>query len=483
MAQKITIVGLGPWQRGWLTDRSIGALRTAPVLLRTAKHPAARELAELGIPFRALDELYEQAEDFEELCALTARAVTEEARANGSVCYAVPGQGVSGDRTVQRLMELHKEQFDFAVVPSAEESAPFLALCALKGNAPQMITQMPASTLEGWRPRKDAALLVTQLDSRLTAGDVKLALSASFGDEARVLLGNDDGVEETTLAELDHREGFDHRSMALVLPPPPGSARYGLYDLVDILAKLRSPDGCPWDREQTHETLRQYLLEESYELIDAVENGDVAGMCEELGDVLLQVVFHAQIAAERGDFDITDVADGECRKMIRRHPHIFGDVRADTADDVVRNWEAIKKKEKGQNSQAGAMQAVPAAMPALMRAAKVQDKARKGSFDWPDLPSAFAKLEEEVAELKAELTAGADPTRVQDELGDVFFAAVEVSRFLDLHPELTLQASTAKFMRRFAWVEQAAAGQGTQLAEMSLNQKVDLWRQAKEKGL
>ncbi len=484
MTPKITIVGLGPWESGWLTGRTLAALAQGPVILRTDKHPAAQELMAQGIAFDTLDEVYDQAEDFDELNVLAARAVADAARQHGAVCYAVPGQGIAGDGTVERLLNDFKADFAFDMIPNADETAPFLARCAtLHGVTATATATAPAAWLGSCRPNPKLALVVTQIDSRLTAGEVKLALSAAYGDDAPVLVGLGDDVHATTLGELDHFEGFDHRSMALLPPQAAGAARYGLYDLVDVLDTLRAPGGCPWDREQTHESLKQYLLEESYEVFEAIDRGDMGELCEELGDVLLQVVFHARLAAERGDFDIDDVADGECRKMIHRHPHIFGNVQADTADDVVKNWDAIKKKEKGQNSQAGAMQAVPAAMPAMMRAAKVQDKAKKVGFDWADVWGAYEKLEEEVRELRAEIAAGSPQERIQEEFGDVLFAAINVARFVDVHPEFALKGTVDKFVRRFEFVEREAAAQGKSLKDMTLEQMDVFWNQAKAQGL
>ena len=251
--------------------------------------------------------------------------------------------------------------------------------------------------------------------------------------------------------------------------------------LIDIMKLLRSGDGCPWDREQTHESLKKYLIEETYEYLEVVDLEDKARMCEELGDVLLQIVFHARIAEENGDFNIEDVINGVCDKMIHRHPHVFGDVTAETSSQVLKNWEEIKKKEKGVTSQTSVLQGVPRNLPALMRSYKVQQKAAQVGFDWTNPGDVFAKLREEIDELEAEYNKQ-NKSGIDEEFGDVLFSAVNLSRFLKVHPELSLTQSTDKFIGRFEYIEKRAAEQGRTLNEMSLEEMEALWVEAKEKA-
>lgn len=251
--------------------------------------------------------------------------------------------------------------------------------------------------------------------------------------------------------------------------------------LIDIMKLLRSGDGCPWDREQTHESLKKYLIEETYEYLEVVDLEDKARMCEELGDVLLQIVFHARIAEENGDFNIEDVINGVCDKMIHRHPHVFGDVTAETSSQVLKNWEEIKKKEKGVTNQTSVLQGVPRNLPALMRSYKVQQKAAQVGFDWTNPGDVFAKLREEIDELEAEYNKQ-NKSGIDEEFGDVLFSAVNLSRFLKVHPELSLTQSTDKFIGRFEYIEKRAAEQGRTLNEMSLEEMEALWVEAKEKA-
>ena len=253
--------------------------------------------------------------------------------------------------------------------------------------------------------------------------------------------------------------------------------RYDLNDLVDIVRILRAPGGCPWDAEQTHESIRRNFLEEAYEVAEAIDQASPEHLQEELGDVLLQVVFHAGIEQDAGRFDLNDVADGVCKKLIFRHPHVFSNTAVSGTEDVLVNWEALKRQEKGQATYTDTLEAVARSLPALWRAEKVQKKARKAGFDWPDVSGALDKLEEESAELRQAVAHG---TNVEEELGDLLFAAVNVSRFLSVDPETALSQACDKFIRRFRLVEQQAALQDQDMAQLSLSELDKLWEQAKK---
>ena len=252
---------------------------------------------------------------------------------------------------------------------------------------------------------------------------------------------------------------------------------YGLKDLENIVSILRSPGGCPWDAEQDHKSLRRALLEESCEVIEAIDEESPAHLQEELGDVLLQVVFHTSIEEDAGRFDLDAVADGICKKLIYRHPHVFGDVSVSSTGEILSNWEELKQKEKGQATQADAVDAVARSLPALWRAEKIKKKAAKAGFDWRDVSGALDKLSEELDELRrAALEGDGDPA---EELGDVLFAAVCVGRFLDADPEDALHAACGKFAARFRKTEELAAGRGLSLDKLSDAQQIALWREAK----
>ncbi|MDR1629998.1 MAG: nucleoside triphosphate pyrophosphohydrolase [Oscillospiraceae bacterium] len=254
--------------------------------------------------------------------------------------------------------------------------------------------------------------------------------------------------------------------------------KYQIEDLLHIMSILRSPGGCPWDREQDHQSIKKNFIEETYEVVEAINKDDPALLCEELGDVLLQIVFHARMEEESGRFSFSEVADGICKKLIERHPHVFGDVAVSGSDEVLDNWDAIKRKSKRQKSAAEAMDAVPRELPALMRSTKIQKKAEKVGFDWPDVNGALAKLREETDELTAAIDAG-EKAKIQDELGDVLFSAVNVSRFADVDAEEALTQSTDKFFARFSLVENMAKESGIDMKHAGIDELDRLWDKAK----
>ena len=254
---------------------------------------------------------------------------------------------------------------------------------------------------------------------------------------------------------------------------------YDINDLIRIVKILRAPGGCQWDGEQTHQSIRRNFLEEAYEVAEAIDQESTEHLQEELGDVLLQVVFHASIEEDAGRFDMNDVADGISKKLIYRHPHVFGSVNVSSTDEILSNWEELKKAEKGQASQADAVDAVARSLPALWRAEKVQKKAAKVGFDWDDVAPAMDKLSEEVYELKDAMEGRGDPF---EELGDLLFAAVNVARFLHVDPEDALQAASDKFAARFRRVEETVTAQGKRMEDMTLAQLDDIWNSIKHQA-
>lgn len=256
-------------------------------------------------------------------------------------------------------------------------------------------------------------------------------------------------------------------------------AKYTFDEFLEIMKKLRAPDGCPWDKEQTHASIRNNFLEETYEIVDAIDRDDAADMCEELGDVLMQVVFHAIMAEEEKHFDFSDVVDGVSKKLVYRHPHVFGDTVAETSEKVLDNWEKLKRVEKSQETYADTLKSVPAAFPALMRAQKVQKRASKAGYDFCSVPEAFSKISEETAELKDELSKG-DKLKLTDELGDLLFSIVNVGRLLGIDCEEALGRSTVKFTERFEKAENKIIADGYDIKELSADKLDDYWKKAKQ---
>ena len=254
--------------------------------------------------------------------------------------------------------------------------------------------------------------------------------------------------------------------------------KYTMDDFIDIMKKLRAPDGCPWDKEQTHASIRNNFLEETYEVVDAIDRNDSVDMCEELGDVLMQVVFHAVMAEEEEKFNFSDVVDGVCKKLVYRHPHVFGDVVAETSEKVLDNWDKLKRVEKSQETYTDTLKSVPAAFPALLRAQKVQKRASKAGYDFTDVSEAFSKIGEETCELENELSKG-DKTALTDEIGDLLFSIVNVGRILGIDCEEALSRSTVKFTDRFEKAENYIIADGYDIKELSADKLDEYWNKAK----
>ena len=253
--------------------------------------------------------------------------------------------------------------------------------------------------------------------------------------------------------------------------------KYNVNDLVRIMEILRAPDGCMWDQAQDHHSIRQNFIEETYEACEAIDDNDTDHLKEELGDVLLQVVFHTQMEKEKGVFDLNDVADGVCKKLIFRHPHIFGDVKVGSTDEILSNWDDLKRKEKKQETDTATLESVSKSLPSLIRAQKLQKKAAKVGFDWPDVSGALDKVEEELAEVRAAIGGNGD---IEEEIGDLIFAVTNVSRFVKVDSERAAEKTCNKFVRRFADMEKQAAAEGKNLSNLTLSELDALWDKAKE---
>lgn len=254
--------------------------------------------------------------------------------------------------------------------------------------------------------------------------------------------------------------------------------KYNIEDLLHIMELLRGPGGCPWDAEQTHESIRKDFIEETYEVIEAINKNDKELLKEELGDVLLQVAFHAQIEKEENSFEFSDVCDGICKKLIERHPHVFGNINVSSTDEVLTNWDNIKRKSKGQKTQGSSMLKVPKELPALMRAQKIQSKAKKAGFDWDNIDGAFEALYSEIEELKSAMK-NKDAEEIKNEMGDLLFSCVNVSRFLDVESEEALTLSNEKFIERYVIVEKLAEERNINMKETPIEELDELWKEAK----
>lgn len=483
----ITVIGLGP---GAIEDMSMRAwkmLQAADRLyVRTRRHPCVARLpAHLDIvSFDAVYEAFEEFADvYDEICARLLQA----ARAGKPILYAVPGDPMVGEATVTRLSRLAAAAgMKLEIVNGISFIEPCLALLgidALDGLQIFDALEVAAQYHAPINPAQPA--LLAQIYSRSVASNLKLSLMNQYPDSTVVKLihsagGDAASVEEVQLYEIDRSEKIDVMT-ALFLPAQHPLSSFASFQA--IIAQLRSPAGCPWDRAQSHQTLRPYLIEEAYEVLDALDAEDPTALAEELGDLLLQIGLHAQIAIDEGEFFMTDILRRLNEKMIRRHPHVWGDVDLrDDAGQVTSNWEAIKRAEKAAAGIAAPalLDGIPKGAPALLVAHRYSQRAAKVGFDWQDVSGVEAKVREEFEEVLRSKTT-AEKTQ---EIGDLIFASVNWLRWLGVDdPESLLREVNAKFYRRFAFVESRAQQDRGALAQYTLDELEEFWQAAKRAGL
>ena len=432
----ITVVGVG-LEANQLTLAAAEALKSgARVILHTGRIGCAGWLAEQNIPFDTLDFLYEECEDFDEHASRAADHVLDAAHA-GDVVYAVYDVR---DRSVLRLAEMEKK---LRVVPGVPVEGALMA--HLDGAA----RLLEASDWENFRLSATESALVRELDSRELASEVKLKLMDCYPDETRCLLLNGDGsISRIPLYDLDRMKEYDHRSCVLVPAQRDLTKleRFGFDELMQVIHILRGPDGCPWDRAQTHESLRPFLLEEAYEVIDAINAGDMEHLYDVLGDVLLQVALHAEIGSQYGEFEIGDSLTAICRKMIDRHSHIFGGDQADDPDQVLDLWTRNKMKERGQRTHTEVLREVSRSLPALLRGKKLADKAARAGVREEDARAIAADAAER-------LEGVIDAADREAALGEALFLLCALARELDVDPEIALNEAGDRSVNRFEELE------------------------------
>jgi len=513
----LTVIGLGPGDERMITLETHNVLETCrqgerQLLLRTAVHPAVAYLQREGIPYRSFDQVYECSDDFEQVYNTITTEVIDQLLAGKDTVYAVPGHPMLGEKSVELLRkEAIKQGIDMQIIPAVSFlEAMFVAIGHLPPEGIVVHDALSWRQLDFVRGKGNVFM---QVYSRYIGSELKLRLMEILADEEEIAVVRAAGTPDVKtewipLYRLDTLDWLDHLCSVYVPPQPAalpvsrdldpvlagGCTRFAR--LLTIMDRLRGDDGCPWDREQDHRSLRPYLIEESYEVLQAIDNEDMDELCEELGDVLLQVVFHAQVGMEKGEFDIREVLQTVSEKMVRRHPHVFGDVNVHSVQAVLSRWQQIKAQEKlGKGEDSGKdpdslLDGIPEHLPALMMAYKIGSRAGRVGFDWDDIGGPWAKLEEELDELRQQLellgNGGSedvlDRERVNAELGDLLFAVVNVARFLHINPEMALREANSRFRERFRFIEREADKRGYDLEKMSLAEMDELWDEAKKKS-
>lgn len=478
---KIIIAGLGPVESGSLSIDSLEILKGAKFLvLLTSQLPVVSSLNKEQIGFDTFERIGQELAESEDADEIISRELISLTKEHEEVVFGVPGHPLLGQSITTRLAEqTTKLGIALEIIPS---------LCsrdsALAGSATHFLRNVQvidASEIAEHDVTPSLDLIVTGGLDQSIASDLKSQLLNFYRSSSPVLIvqnmepENKAGLIYCLITQLDQCKELSNKT-SLYLPASRFPVGATFFDLVRIMAKLRGPTGCPWDRQQTHDSLKRHLIEESYEVIETIDAGDSEHLMEELGDLLLQTIFHAQIASEQGDFDISDVLENIVTKLLRRHPHIFGDKQAETPEDVMVHWEEAKRKE----GKAKILSGLPQSLPALLYALKLQKKAAHVGFDWEEKQDIAEKLLEEAEEFKEACLQGQDHQELEEEIGDVLFTIVNIARHYDIDPESALRKTSKKFKRRFEYIEEQAEMKKVLLADMPLDEKEKLWQEAKK---
>jgi tetrapyrrole methylase family protein / MazG family protein len=505
-APMLTLLGLGPGDPALLTQAAVAHLASIDELvLRTAIHPTVAALPS-HVRVMSFDDLYEQAPDFETIYATIAQRLLRRVRAGEAVTYAVPGHPLVAEATTRHLLAAARaEGLPTRIIAGVSFIEPVCEALALDpfSHGLQLLDALDL------RPPSDAPwngdnawihqhggdhyeppvvpfplvptrpALLSQMYNRRVASDAKLTLLHRYPSTHPVTLVSAAGMSQASvrvvpLAELDHSDDLDHLTVAFVPALEPINDLRSMEGSAWVIARLLGPGGCPWDREQTHQSLRPFFLEETYEVLETLDAGDTAHLSEEMGDVLLQILLHSEMARQAGDFDFGDVLAGLSAKLIRRHPHVFGQTEVAGSSDVLRNWEAIKREERAGIAEVpkGTLDGLPRDLPALAAAQKLGNKAARTGFNWSASTGVWDKLREELGELEA-----APPTERAEELGDVLFVLTRLADWYGIDAEGALREANLKFRRRFAALEREADGQP--FGDMPPDELLARWRRTK----
>lgn len=480
---KIYIIGLGPGSIDALTLGAVNRIRSGRKnFLRTEKHPTVKYFIDNKIDFKSYDYIYDSEEDFLSVYENIVKELKKESQTEDEINYFVPGNPMVAEKTVELLLE---DDIEVEIVSGMSFIEPMIEIV---GRDPiNGLKIVDGAVFDSLMVDINVDTIITQVYNRRILSEVKLILSEIYSDEHEIWLIHSAGIEneEETLKipvfELDHTEEIG--SLTSIYVPKIEKNIKNIYDFNDIMGimrVLRGIEGCPWDIEQTHESIRQSLIEEAYEVVDAIDSKDVDNLCEELGDLLLQVIFHSQIAYEEGEFNPIDITSSLANKLILRHPHVFSQKYVENSTEVVYNWNKIKYANRDITTLTGILKDLPR-LPALMLSFKVQDKAADIGFDWDDIQGPIDKVKEEFHEVMEAMDLyGKEDERVEGEVGDLLFAVVNLSRFLSVNPEVALNRTIKKFINRLEIMEVKSEEMGKKLDDLNLHELDQLWNMAKE---
>ncbi|WP_233879976.1 bifunctional methyltransferase/pyrophosphohydrolase YabN [Virgibacillus halodenitrificans] len=478
---KIEIIGLGA---GDIAQLPLGLYKKLvnqknTVYTRTKDHPVIRSLEEEGVLFTSFDSMYEEEANFGDVYERIVRSLIEKARKE-SIIYAVPGHPMLAEKTVQLLLDQKEVEVDILGGQSyLDDLFTTLQIDPIEG-----FQFVDGTSFKRNQLNYHNHIIFCQVYDRFIASEVKLALLEDLPPEFEIKVVDAAGSEQESirtmpLEELDHSMEISNLTSIYIPPAPETLLQHTFSRLKEVIAILRGPEGCPWDREQTHESLRGYAVEEVYELIEAIDKQDDENIVEELGDMLLQVMLHSQIGEDDGFFTIDDVIRSITTKMIHRHPHVFADVSVDSVDQVYKNWDELKREEKGE-ARTSLLDGVPNHLPSLAKAYKLQKKAAKVGFNWDNAADIWDKLNEEIDEVKEAIQSG-NEEEMEKEFGDVLFVLANLTRYYKINPEIALNRSNQKFYSRFQFIERQIQEKNLDINQVSLEKMDYFWNLAKER--
>ncbi|GAA0311096.1 tetrapyrrole methylase family protein/MazG family protein [Gracilibacillus halotolerans] len=478
----IEIIGLGG---GDIEQLPLGIYRKLqnkerPLFVRTMEHPVLYELVEQeDIEYRSFDAIYEKHDRFEEVYEEIVQTLKEEAALHQHIRYAVPGHPMIAEKTVQLLLQ--EEAIDIEIVGGQS----FLddLFTAVQVDPIEGFQLVDATSFDRYELEYSQPIIFCQVYDQMIASEVKLALLEDLPADYRISIiqaagSRDENILEVSLEELDRQTSLSNLTSVYIPKVPSELLNHQFYQLKEIIATLRGPNGCPWDRKQTHASLKKYLIEETYEVLEAIDREDDDAIAEELGDVLLQVMLHSQIGEDNGYFSIDDVIRHLSEKMIRRHPHVFGDAVVRDEEELSKTWEQIKRQENAEEKATSILDSLTEGLPATLLAEEVQKKAAKVGFDWKEIEPMMEKVAEELQEFK-EAVNQENHEEKEKEFGDILFAMMNVARYYKINPETALVRTIHKFKNRFRYVEKCVQQSKQPWESFTLSELDQFWEEAK----
>ncbi|MDD4780375.1 MAG: nucleoside triphosphate pyrophosphohydrolase [Tissierellia bacterium] len=473
----IQIIGMGSGKLHDLTLKAFNALNEGiPNYSRTDRHPIINEIKDNNIEIHTFDEYFEKYDTFEEIYNNITIKIIELSEKYGKINYCTAGSPFYSDIVTKKLIDEYKDKINIIIIDGMSFLDKCIKLCGASDY--KSIKILDSLEVDEFSFDVNSINIITQVYDEEVASQLKIKLMETYSDDFMVQIIDvlDETVKKIPLYELDQEKKYGFSTYFCINSIEKSKKTvYNINNLLQIMKILRGPEGCHWDKKQTHKSLRQHVIEEAYEVVDAIDNEDIDNLVEELGDLLLQVIFHSQIGSEEGYLNFNDIVTRVCNKMYSRHPHVFGNEKANTLDEALNSWEKAKQKEKNTNTYTENLKNVSKSLSPLSRSYKIQKRAANVGFDWPNETGALNKIKEELFEFIEEYK-NMDFNKMENEFGDLLFAMVNFSRFMNINPDVALNKTINKFINRFEFIEKNST---KDLKEMTLQEMDELWEKSK----